>query len=112
MVLVVKGPRVSVSLIKKKIFFFKIGQQFKDHNLIAYDLHCRLYKLILTMKCVSLHGNHGHRRERRSRTGSKAHDGNAPCDDSHGPGDGRDNHDHSRRGQQASRQEATQHWPS
>ena len=63
---------------------------------------------------MSLHGNHGHRREHRSQTGSRAHDGNAPCGDIHDPGDkgrgdGRDNHDHPRRVLQASRREPTQH---
>lgn len=67
------------------------------------------------MKCFTLHGNQGHRREHHSRTGSRVHDGNAQCGDIHdpddeGPDDG--NPDHSRRDQRASRQEPTQHWPS
>ena len=86
MVFVVKGSRVSMALINKFLGF------------------------ILIMKCVTLHGNHGHRREHHNQTGSRVHDGNAECGDIPDPDDG--NHDHSRRDQQASRQEPTQHWPS
>ena len=99
MVLVVKGSRVAMSLIYKKN---NIIQHLKEDFVQCFD------------KEMSLHGNHGHRHEHRSQTGSRAHDGNAPCGDIHDPGDkgrgdGHDNHDHPRRVQQASRRELTRH---
>ena len=98
MVLVVKGSRVAMSLIYQKY----IIQHLKENFVKCFDYE------------MSLHGNYGHRREHHSQTGSRAHDGNAPCGDIHDPGDkgrgdGRDNHDHPRRVQQASRREPTQH---
>ena len=80
--------------------------------MLMYNVQCLDYKMCVITYYI--HGNHGHRREHRSQTGSRAHDDNAPCGDIHDPGDkgrgdGRDNHDHRHRVQQASRREPTQH---
>ena len=76
-----------------------------------------IYNVVRMLYVYVIPCNHGHRRGHHSRTYSRAHESNAPCDDNHdrddkGRDDGHGIHDHSCRVQQLSKQEQAQRLPS